>query len=425
MYRNRDHGLWEKTAPAAPATSPLLADIVSDVVILGGGYTGLSAALHLAKRGVKAVVLEAESIGFGGSGRNVGLVNAGMWVMPDDLPGVLGKVHGDRLLQTLGSAPDLVYELIDEFRISCQAVRNGTLHCAVGADGLQQLRDRESQWRARGADVELLGRREAARLIGTAAYEGALLDRRAGTVQPLAYARGLATAAIQSGAIVHTNSPVTKVEQSGPRWTAFTPHGRVLADWVIVATNAYTHAPWESIAEELVLLPYFNLATEPLPREWRERILPERQGAWDTREVLTSFRWDDSGRLVFGSVGALRNTGLNVHATWARRAMKKLFPGIGNVGFEEGWYGMIGMTDDSLPKFHQLGKNVVTFAGYNGRGIGTGTVFGKILSELISGDISSEELPLPVSLPKSQPFRKIRSIGYEMGAQALHLVEKR
>ncbi|MFB2607090.1 NAD(P)/FAD-dependent oxidoreductase, partial [Rhizobium phaseoli] len=138
----RSHGLWEKTAAEPPATSPLAGAVSADVVIVGGGYTGLSSALHLAEAGSKVVLLEAKEIGFGGAGSNVGLINAGMWVMPDDLPGVLGPLHGERLLELLGNAPKLVMELIDRHGIACELERAGTLHCAVGADGLKEIEAR-------------------------------------------------------------------------------------------------------------------------------------------------------------------------------------------------------------------------------------------------------------------------------------------
>lgn len=132
------HGLWAKTAPPAPALTALAEHLRCDVAIIGAGYTGLSAALHLAQAGADVIVLEAEEIGFGGSGRNVGLVNAGMWIMPDDMVEVLGKTYQERLLHELGEAPNLVFELIDRHKISCEAVRNGTLHCAVGCQTPQQ-----------------------------------------------------------------------------------------------------------------------------------------------------------------------------------------------------------------------------------------------------------------------------------------------
>jgi len=204
-----------------------------------------------------------------------------------------------------------------------------------------------------------------------------------------------------------------------------TPHGSVTADWVVVATNAYTVSPWNEVRAELVHLPYFNFATVPLSAEMQAKILPERQGVWDTKEVLSSFRFDKRGRLVFGSVGALRGSGAAVHKAWARRALRKLFPAIGDVAFEAEWYGKIGMTTDNLPRFHRLAENVVGFSGYNGRGIAPGTVFGRTLAELVSGAITEMDLPLPVTDAEAQSFRTLREGYYELGAQVAHFAGAR
>lgn len=421
----RSHGLWEKSAPAAPVTPVLQGELRVDVVVVGGGFTGLSTALNLAERGSKVAVLEGVEIGFGGSGRNVGLVNAGMWVMPDDLPGVLGQKYGDRLLAELGNGPKMVFERIDKHNIACEATRTGTLHCAVGQKGLRELEDRAEQWQRRGAPVTLLNAEETARKVGSKAYSGALLDMRAGTVQPLAYVRGLAHAALAAGAQIFTGSPVVATERQGNDWVVKTAQGSVRAQWIVVATNAYTTAPWPQIRAEIMHLPYFNLATKPLSKELQAQILPERQGAWDTKQVLSSYRYDAQGRLVFGSVGALRNTGAAIHTAWAKREMKRLFPQIGDVEFDYEWYGLIGMTKDSLPKFHRFDKNVIGFSGYNGRGIATGTVFGNLLARHISGEIAESELPLPVSEPETQSMLAIREAYYEAGAQIAHFTGAR
>lgn len=137
--------LWAATAPQPPKTLPLEGAGTADIAIVGAGYTGLSAALHLALQGVSVVVLEAMEIGHGGSGRNKGLVNAGMWVLPDDLPATLGAPHGERLLNLLADAPSLVYELVDRRGMNCEAVRKGTLHLAADATGLKQLQTRAAQ----------------------------------------------------------------------------------------------------------------------------------------------------------------------------------------------------------------------------------------------------------------------------------------
>ncbi|WP_237478800.1 NAD(P)/FAD-dependent oxidoreductase [Lichenibacterium dinghuense] len=427
----RSHGLWEGSAPPAPETGSLAGDVAADVAIVGGGYTGLSAALHLAEGGASVALLEAVEVGFGGSGRNVGLVNAGLWIMPDAVPELLGPVHGERLLRELGDAPGLVFDTVERHGIACEAVRAGTLHCAVGASGLAEVTERARQWRARGAPVALLDAGAAAGAVGTSAYAGALLDRRAGTVQPLAYARGLAGAALRAGARLFTGSPVTAAEDEGAVWRLRTAAGSVAAPRVIVATDAYgaghgpAGSPWPGVRAEQVHLPYFNLATAPLSSNLARSILPGREGVWDTREVLSSFRFDAAGRLVFGSVGALRGTGRTVHRAWARRALARLFPQLAGVGFQHEWYGAIGMTADAVPRFHRLARGVVGFSGYNGRGIAPGTAFGRCLARLCLGEIGEADLPLPVTDLAPVRFRAAKEVWYEAGAQVVHAVGAR
>ncbi|MGE8547801.1 NAD(P)/FAD-dependent oxidoreductase [Alcaligenes sp. Marseille-Q7550] len=417
----RSHGLWEASAPAAPAAAQLAGHAGAvDVVIVGGGFTGLSAALHLCEGGAGVVLLEAEEFGFGGSGRNVGLVNAGLWAMPRTLPDLLGPVYGQRLLQLLGNAPELVYQLVDRHGMDCQAVRNGTLHCAVGARGLKEIQERWRQWKEAGAPVELLDADATARAVGTTAYSGSLLDRRAGTIQPLAYVRGLAHAAANAGARLHTRSRVVSVQDRQTHWQVRTAEGRVDAKWIVVATDAYTRNIWPELQQQQVRLPYFNMATRPLGEGLRARILPNREGVWDTRKVLSSFRFDRDARLVFGSVGALRGAGARVHENWGRRALAKLFPELGKVEFEYEWYGQIGMTADALPRLHQLARNTLSFTGYNGRGIAPGTTLGRELARLILGRIDIMDLPLPLSDPEKAAFKSAREAFYEYGAVAAH-----
>lgn len=425
----RSHGLWELSAPPAPATVALVGDVEADVAIVGAGYTGLSAALHLASAGVSVVVLEAEEVGFGGSGRNVGLVNAGLWVMPEDVIDGLGPVHGPRILRLLGDAPSVVFDLVARHGIACEAEHVGTLHCGVGRGGLASLRERERQWRRLGAPVRLLDPGETREMVGSGVYEGALLDARAGTIQPLAYARGLAGAALVAGARVHTASPVVSARQERGWWRLRTEAGSVRAPKVIVATNAYTHADmgglWPEIRAELIHLPYFNIATVPLDAAQLRSVLPKKQGAWDTKEVLTSFRLDRAGRLVIGSVGALRGTGLAVHRQWASRALARIYPQLAGVGFESEWFGSIGMTVDDLPRLHLLAENVVSISGYNGRGIAPGTVFGRVLADFARGVVSEAELPLPVTRAVPACARRAREAMYEYGSAAVHLVTAR
>jgi glycine/D-amino acid oxidase-like deaminating enzyme len=366
------------------------------------------------------VVLEAHEVGAGGSGRNVGLVNAGLWLKPSEVRSRLGA-KGDRLIERLGLAPKRVFDLIERYGIACEASRSGTLHCAVGSSGLANITQRAREWRNLGVAVELLDADETARRVGSRAFRAALLDPRAGTIQPMAYVRGLAAAARAAGAQLFGASGVTSATERASAWHLATARGEVKAGALIVATNAYSEGPFASLREELFGLPYFNFATEPLSETQLKNVLPSRQGIWDSRTLLSSARLDVQGRLIFGSFGALHGGQLKVHQDWAERTVKRLFPDMGECRFQHAWYGTIGMTGDSLPRFHKLGKSAYSISGYNGRGIGPGTSFGVELAQLVSGHIGEGDLSLPLSPMSATPLRRTREKVYELGAAAAHL----
>lgn len=413
------HGLWNTSAAPLQPLPTLTESTTTDVIVVGAGFTGLSTALHLAEHGIKAIVLEAFDVGFGGSGRNVGLVNAGLWLKPSDLRQTLGAPHGDRLLENLGNAPSLVFDLIARYGIECEASRHGTLHCAVGGRGLREIETRHQEWRALHADVELLDAEATRAKVGSSAFTASLLDRRAGTIQPLAYVRGLARAALSLGSRIFTGTAVIGARDSGAAWTLETPQGAISAPWVIVATNVYSTGAWNKVAQEMVRLPYFNFATEPLPAVLLEKILPEGHGLWDSRKMLSSLRRDQAGRLIFGSIGAL-HAGARVHRDWAIRSLRKLFPDLHDIRFEHEWFGSIGMTRDALPRFHRLARNTYSISGYNGRGIAPGTAFGRELAQLAMGRLAEGQLSLPLTPLVRAPWRRSRERLYEWGAAALH-----
>jgi glycine/D-amino acid oxidase-like deaminating enzyme len=418
------HGLWEDTAPHPPSLTTLEGDTKTDVAIIGGGYTGLSAGLHLAEAGADVVLLEAKDIGFGGAGRNAGLVNAGLWLMPEDVIRILGPEYGERLLSVLGASPYLVFELIEKHGIQCEALHKGTLHCAHSPKGYRALQQREAQWKVRGAPVTLYSREEAAAKIGSHAFYGALFDQRAGTVQPLAYAYGLAEAAQRTGARLYTESPVTALRRESNHWHLTTPSGHVLAKAVIVAVHGYPESAFKERQNEFIPFYFFQFSTPPLPEKVRETILPGGQGAWDTNLILSSYRLDEAGRLIVGSVGQVEHMGYGLHKNWARRTIKKVFPQVGPIQLEYGWYGRIAMTVDHIPRFHMLDEGLVSVSSYNGRGIGPGTVFGKLLAELVQGG-STDNIPLPVSQPKRILTRGLRGLFYESGARMYHVIQRR
>ena len=417
--------LWQKTAPDPPPTTPLGASLRADVAIIGAGFTGLSAALHLARAGAKVIVLEAEEIGSGGSGRNVGLVNAGLWETPQSVLQRLGPDYGRRLLALLDAAPALVFELISQHSMDCEASRSGTLHCAPDAKGEAELRRREAEWRQLGAAVTLLDAKETVRLTGSRLYRSALLDRRAGTLQPLGYARSLAAAAMRAGALVFTASPALSWERAQSAWRIPAARGAVTADWVVVTTGAYTRHLTGRLRRQQIQLPYFNFATEPLPDKALGSILPEGQGIWDTRAVLRSFRLDQAGRLIVGSVGTLSGWHGSVHRDWAQRTVLRTFAQLQPVSFPFAWYGMIDMTSDHMPRLHRLDPQVIAATGYNGRGIAPGTAFGQQLALHVLGRLREDELPLPITMPSAPALQVLRETLFSHGSAIVHQLDER
>ncbi|MBF5004218.1 NAD(P)/FAD-dependent oxidoreductase [Diaphorobacter caeni] len=424
------HGLWGATAIAAPVTQPLDRQLNADFVVIGAGFTGLSTALHLAEEGARSVVvLEASEIGYGASGRNAGLVNAGAWIAPEELPRRLGPVYGKRLFDTLGNGPEQVYGLIARHGIDCDPVRQGNLHCAVGASGLALIEERARQWRALGIPVELLDATQTAALVGSDRFTGALRDPRTGTIQPLSYVRGLARVATQLGVRIFTQTAVVGKHKQGDVWQLRTSTGHVVSTpQVVVASNTRQEGrddAWPELQSDAIRMPYFNMATEPLSQALRSKILPQGQGAWDTATVLSSFRMDRAGRLVYGSVGSLADWSRGTHRDWVRRAMTRLYPELRDTRIEHAWHGYIDVTANHLPHLHQPDDNVWAFGGYNGRGIAAGTVLGRELARVLVGRMDAVDMSLAPSAIRPLPFKRTRELFYDAGAVAAHAVNAR
>lgn len=411
--------LWRATCREQVAAPPLDGERSADLVVIGGGFTGCSAALRAAELGAKVILLEAREIGHGGSGRNVGLVNAGLWLPPDDIEAAMGKEAGEDLTRILSEGPQLVFTLIEKHSIACEAVRNGTLHLAASAAGLKDLRERHRQMTARGAPVTLLSADETQQRTGSGVFHGALHDARAGTVQPLAYCRGLARAAAAAGAALHQHSPAVDVERSGESWIVRTPMGRVRAGALLLATNAYHSGSTGLSATQTVPVHYFQMATEPLPDEKRAAILPEQEGCWDTAMVMSSFRTDAMGRLIVGAVGSLGHAASGLHRAWAARYLAHLFPSLSGTRLSYAWHGRIAMTNDHIPRIQKLGRGALACFGYSGRGIAPGTTFGTKAAEALLGD-DETVLPIRPVAAHHERGRNARAVYYESGSLATH-----
>ncbi|HEY0297506.1 MAG TPA: FAD-binding oxidoreductase [Bordetella sp.] len=402
--------LWAATAVAAPQTASLSESVKADVLIIGAGYAGLSAALHLAEQGVNAVVLEAREIGFGGSGRNGGQVIPGLKYDPDDLMAMYGPERGARLVQFVGGTADTVFGLIDKHGMDVPRLRVGWIQGAHTAKALQLTESRARQWQRLGANVEVLDRAGAQALMGNDRYLGGWVDKRAGSIQPLSYVRGLAKAALAAGARIYTDSPVAGLRREGSQWTARTAGGaQVAAERVVMCTNAYGGKLWPGLQSSIIDACTYQVATRPLPPEIRSTILPQGHFVSDTRNLLLYFRLDHQGRLLMGGRGPFREP--KGPADWAHleRVLAKMFPQAAGQPIEYRWCGRVAITRDYLPHLHEPAPGLLADIGCQGRGVGLQTAMGRAMAQyLVSGD--QKALPVPVTPITGFPLYGLRRL---------------
>src|SRR5437899_1403917 len=346
--------LWAATATPASATPPLSASRTADVVIIGGGFTGLSTALHLAEAGASVCVLEASEPGWGASGRNGGQVIPGLKYDPDELTRMFGGKKGELLIDTIGMAADTVFDLIDKYRIECDATRNGWIQPAHSDKVMRTLVKRAAQWAERGAPVEVLERASVAQRIGTPAYVGGWIDRRAGSIQPLSYCRGLVRAAQAHGAAIHGNTMATHLERQGGHWHVTTAGGaRVSAERVVIATNGYTGDLWPQLKQSVIAANSFIVATKPLPPQLSDSILQGGEVVSDSRRLLLYYRRDAHGRLLMGGRGPFADPRGPQDFSHLERSLALLFPQLAAIDYEFRWAGRVAITRDFLPHVHE------------------------------------------------------------------------
>src|ERR1700688_1639228 len=422
MATSDEESLWSATA--APLTPiPALRDAVrAQVTVIGAGYTGLSAALHLGEAGQDVVVLDAMDVGDGASGRNGGQVIPGLKYDPETLEDMFGGDLGAKLVATVGAGPDRVFELIRQHGIDCDAVRSGWLQLATSESALGPLAARVRQWHARGAAVEMLSEAVVARLTGSQRYYGGLMDRRGGTVQPLAYARGLARAALRAGVRIFTHSAATRIERAGGEWRIHTAGGSVSCRQVVFATNAYSDRFVEPLQRTVVAVPSLQVATAPLPPDLRRSILPEGQSVSDTWRLLRYFRMNAEGRLIMGSRGVFGDAPAVRAARLHYRAVREIYPQLSGVAFEYHWSGFVAMTPDHLPHLHDVAPGIVAGLGYNGRGVAMATTMGTLLARRLLGE-DAEALGFPVTPVRPMRLHRFSRFGASAAIQSLRVLD--
>ncbi|RWA81687.1 FAD-binding oxidoreductase [Mesorhizobium sp.] len=407
LKESQNLSLWHAVARDRRDRPPIEGRIDVDLAIVGGGFAGLSTALHAAERGIAVAVLEAEIIAWGATGRNAGFVVPNFAKMdPSAIIAHLGPERGERLIDFAGGSSDLVFELIKRHRINCDAVQNGWIQPAHSAAALEKVKSRAGQWAARGRPAVTLGSRSVQELTGVRGYLGGWMDRSGGVLDPVAYARGLATAAEKAGARIFEHSRVTAIDRTAQGWALKMPSGSVRAGKVLIATNAYGGQLNPALGQTYFPLRIFQIATAPLPRSSRSRLLPGGQGVGDTRRNLLTFRFDSENRLISGGmhvVGAGAETRVP-QAIWRRLATHLELPDIPPLQYS--WSGMAAVEPDFLPRLVDLGPGLIAGFACNGRGIAMTTAMGKALADW-AGGMNAGDLPLAFAPPLPISFHNV------------------
>jgi gamma-glutamylputrescine oxidase len=356
-----------------------------DVVVLGGGLAGCSAALHLAKRGYRVALLEAHTVGYGASGRSGGQTIFGLAASQKTLIAEVGRDDARRLFDLSIEALDLTQSLIREYAIDCD-YRANHVHVAVRPRHVQELDDwaRELHEDYGYRSVTLLNRDELQGHVRSGRYLGGLIDSRSGHLHPLKFTRGVARAAEAAGAAIFENSQVLRYED-GPEVTVRTAHGTVRCAHLVLCGNAYIGAVAPALARRILGVGTYIIATEPLGEERARALLPSDAAIADINWILDYFRRSADHRLLFGgrvSYSALQPPRL---AESMRKRMLRIFPGLAGVKAAYSWGGYLDITRNRAPNFGRLAPNVFYLQGFSGHGMSLTGLAGKLVAEALAG----------------------------------------
>lgn len=370
----------------------------ADILIVGGGIAGCSAALHAAEGGSRVILLEANQIGWGASGRNGGHIAPATRHEPDEILARYGKAVGQRLIDAAEDGPNVIAGLVDRHAIDCDFSVPGIISAAHTPQAMKTMARRVDYWASRGRPVELLDRRQAAVMIGSDYYLGAWIDRRGAKINPLSFVRGLAQAAMRAGASLHESARALTIERQSGRWLVRTGLGEVRADMVLLCTNAYTDDLWVGLRQTIVPVRAYQVLTQPLRDNVRRTILPGGQPMTDSRRLLSGIRRHPDGRLQFGGQGPAFGTETEPFWGPTLGRVRKIFPQLGEIRADCWWTGFMEMNGANSWHIHELAPGLLAMLGCNGRGVALATIYGRELARYAHG-APAADLVLPLSPP--------------------------
>lgn len=395
---NRARTALDAGVSPLPQQPTLEADITADVVIVGAGLIGCTAALELAERGVRVAVLDANRLGWGASARNAGHIPAHATKLePWEVLQVYGDVYGPRINAAGASAPVLVQKTADRVGVDASIVKGGILTGAVSPEAMAKLTKRANYWIDQGAPVEIHDRASTAKYFGSQYYVGSIIDRRCVAVNSLALLGGLATAAIAKGVRFYENSRAVALAREGNGWVVRTGSASVRCEQALLCTNAYTDDLWPGLKETIIPVRGYQIWTKPIAEKLRSQVLPGLSSTIGTERLPFALRLHPNGIVHFGGgPGVGREVKPDLNERLAH--VKRLVPLLKDAEIEGWWSGWIAKVAGDGWRIHKLAPGLFTSIGCNGRGVAMGMVMGGELARYALGAPESE-LTFPITEP--------------------------
>ena len=375
---------YQATATPSPQHTPLTGEVSADVCVIGAGYTGLSAALELAEAGYKVVVIEAESVGYGASGRNGGQICTGFSSGQDKLAAQLGPEDARRCFALAQESKQLLKDRIARHAIACD-LGWGYLHAVPKPRQFDGLKAWKDEWDRLGyTDTRILGKSELEENLGTRAYHGALREGGAGFLHPLNYCLGLARAATAAGAVIHEHSRAIEVD-TGPSPFVRTQSGLVRAKFVVIGCNAYLGRLIPRLHGRIMPVTSYIIATEPLGENRARALIRDGEAVADTNFIVDYFRITKDTRMLFGGRASYTTMEPANLGAAMRPRMGAVFPQLREAKIDYAWGGYIAITSNRIPDCGRLSPTAYYAHGYSGQGVALAGLYGKLMAEAIRG----------------------------------------
>ena len=389
---------YAATAEIPQVRSSVAGDLTCDVCVVGGGFSGVSAALHLAQRGYDVVLLEAQRIGFGASGRNGGQVGSGQRRDQDDLEEMVGRDHAKKLWDISRQAQNLVRDLCRDPEIDTP-FHDGIIHAAHQPKHVRPEQDyaRKLTEQYGHQNIRPLDREALRELVKSDMYHGGTLDLDAGHVHPLRLVLGMARKAENEGVRIFERSRVTDLA-IGPTHKVSTNQGTVSAKFLVLACNGYLGDLDRKVAAHVMPINSYVVATEPLDHGAQERLISNNYAVADTKFVINYFRFSEDHRLIFGGTESYGYKFPPDIAADVRKPMTAVFPQLADTRIDYAWGGTLGITLNRMPDFRRLAGNALSISGYSGHGVAMATLGGQIAAETIAGQ--AERFDIMANVPR-------------------------